>query len=335
MDARHLLIFDLDGVRFGVDATRVCESVWMPELAPIEEAPPWVVGLFSLRGRIVPVADLRLRFSRPARRYLPTDQVVVLDTDDGPMGLAVSEVREVTELRNGGIQPAPQFDTGIIGSAHLVAGEVRVGDELVAVLDVSRLVHLPEAAIAAIAAERLAQPDRFCPEDTAEGRALFHARAAALHEAATGDDGAHLGLAVVELGGEYFGVELVAVQEFCNVAQLNPIPCCPPHILGAMNLRGNLITLIDPRAALGLPPAAGNSDKVMVARFGEQAVGVSVDEVHDVVYLRDGALQPPPAALRERCGAGVIGIASYSDRVVSVLDLPMLLAREEWIVNES
>lgn len=335
MDSLSLLIFDLDGTRFALDATRVRESVLLPELTAAEEAPSWIVGLFNLRGRIVPVADLNLRFGHMARRYLPEDQVIVVETDHQPMGLIVSEVIEVIELPGEAIQPPPQFDAAAPGHAHLVAGEARVGDDLVALLDVARLIHLSEEPVRAEAMERPAPTAaHFCPEATPEERALFRKRAVKLRETALEEDGARLGLAVVELGGECFGVELTAVQEFCDVIQLNPIPCCPPHILGAISLRGDLLTLIDPRAALNLPPAAAGG-KAVVGRIGEQAVGIAVDEVHDVVYLRSGELQAPPPALHERYGAEITGTAPYGGRTMTVLDLPVLLAREEWIVDEN
>lgn len=328
MDSRSLLIFDLDGERFGLDATRVRETVWLPELTPVEEAPPWVVGLFGLRGAVVPVADLHLRLGRPARRYRSSDQVVVLEADSLPMGLIVGEVLEVVELAADAIQPPPQFDGKAQGHAHLVTGEARVGDGLVTLLDVSRLIHLPDASAPADVAERPAQADPATPEE----RALFHARAMALMETAAGEEDSRLGLAVVELDGECFGVELAAVREFRDVGRLSPIPCCPPHILGAMSLRGDLVTLIDLRAALGLPAESKGGGKAVVARIGEQAVGLAVDEVHDVVYLRQAELQPPPPALRER--REITGTAPYAGRMMTVLDLPALLAREEWIVNE-
>jgi purine-binding chemotaxis protein CheW len=159
------------------------------------------------------------------------------------------------------------------------------------------------------------------------------------HEAAA----AHLALAVVKLDGEYFGVELHAVQEFCDIAQPSPIPCCPPHILGAISLRGNLLTLLDLSVALNLPRTEQSRGKAVIVRtstwpgseMGEQAVGVAVDEVCEVVYLRQEELQAAPAALREQHGAEIKGTASYDDRMMTVLDLPALLAREEWIVNET
>lgn len=336
MDSLSLLIFDLDGVRFGLDATKVRESVWLPELTPIEEAPPWVVGLFSLRGRIVPVVDLHLRFDHPPRLYTTSDQVVVLDGEQQAMGVIVSEIREVIELSGEAVQPPPQFEVAASGPppANLVAGEACVGDDLVTLLDIFRLTHLPEIAALVEAVERPAPSSHFCPEATHEERLLFRKRAMMLREAVVEEKDALLGLAVVELGGEYFGVELAAVQEFCDIIQLCPIPCCPPHILGAMNLRGDLLTLIDPRAALNRPPAA-RGGKAMVARLGEQSVGIAVDAVHNVLYLRGEEVQPPPPALRERYGAEITGTAPYADRMMTIVYLPALLAREEWIVNES
>lgn len=333
MNTRPLLIFDHDGTLFGVDATQVRESVWLPELTPVEEAPSWIIGLFSLRGQIIPVADLHLRFEHPARPYSTGDHVVVLETDRLPMGVIVSEVREVIDLPCDAIQSPPQFDAKVSGPTHLVASEARVGDDLVTLLDISRLTHLPEGTELIEAAEQPAPAGYFCPDATPAERALFRKRAMALQETAADDEGTGLGLAVVELGGEYFGVELAAVLEFCDIAELSPIPCCPPHILGAMSLRGELLTLIDPRSALNLPPA-DRGGKAVIALLGEQAAGIAVDQVHDVVYLRDEELQATPAALRERCGISITGTAPYAGRTMTVLDLPALLAREEWIVNE-
>ena len=329
---RTLLIFDLGDARFGVDATLVRESVWLPELTPVEEAPPHIAGIFSLRGQIVPVTDLNLRFGHPALPYRLSDQIVILELDQLLMGLIVSEAIEVIELSAEAIQPPPEFDGETHHHAHLVAGEVRVGDDIVTLLDASQLMHLPQGMVET-GTEHPAS--HFCPEATPEQHTIFRTRAKALMEAAVEEEGARLPLAVVELDGEYFGIELHAVQEFCDIAQPSLIPCCPPHILGAISLRGNLLTLLDLRTALNLPRATQSSGKAVVAHVGEQAVGVAVDEVHDVIYLREEVLQAAPAALREQHGAEVKGTAPYGGKMMAVLDLPALLAREEWIVNET
>jgi len=407
---RTLLIFDLGDARFGVDAMLVRESVWLPELTPAEEAPPHIAGIFSLRGQIVPVTDLNLRFGHPALPYRLSDQVVVLELDQLLMGLIVSEVREVIEISHDAIQPPPKFDMETSAHAHLVEGEVRVGDDIVTLLDARQLVHLPRPHpslppqaeegdkrphpslppqaeegdkrphpnlppqaeegdkhphpnLPPLAGEGVDAPSfarsagevpnipppplagegwgggHFCPQATPQEHAVYRTRAKTLMEAATEEEGARLSLAVVELDGEYFGIELQAVQEFCDIAQPSLIPCCPPHILGAISLRGNLLTLLDLRGALNLPRASQDSGKAVITRaptspgagIGEQLVGVAVDEVHDVVYLRVEALQAAPAAH----GAEVKGTAPYGGKMMAILNLPALLAREEWVVNES
>ena len=345
MTPQAVLIFSLDDASFGVDATQVRESVWLPELTPAEEAPSWVVGLFSLRGRIVPVIDLRLRLGHPARPYGPDDQVVVLESGTQAMGLIVDEVREVIELPGEALQTPPQFDAA--GPGHLVTGEARVGGELVTLLDVARLLSFHDLPTPAFPqAEPAPSPagqgpgwgqsgHYFSPQATPDERALFHARAQALADTGAEEEGEPLGLAVIELAGEYFGVELASVREFCEVEQTSPIPCCPSHILGVMKLRGDLLTLIDPRAALNLPAAGRAGAKAVVGRLGEQAAAIAVDAVHDVVYLRGAGLQAPPPALRERGGPEILGTAPYAGRTMTVLDLPALLAREDWGVDET
>jgi purine-binding chemotaxis protein CheW len=332
MTPRSLLIFALEGQYFGLDAARVRESVWLPELTPAEEFPVWVTGLFSLRGRIVPVMDLHLRLGHGLRPYAPSNQVVVLESGQKVVGLIVSEVLEVVEIAAEAIQPIPDFAALPHAAAHLVVGEARVGENLVALLDVERLLHLGEGDAWGAGVVR---PDGgFCPQATAAERALFHARALALREVDREEDGARLGLAVVELGGERFGVALAAVKEFCSIHSVSPIPCCPTHILGAINLRGAIITLIDPRSALQLAATGSAGNKAVIGMIGEQPVALAVDEVHDVIYPRREEVRPAPQALREGSRGEILGTVAYAGGTMMVLDLPLLLSREDWCVEE-
>jgi purine-binding chemotaxis protein CheW len=328
-----ILTFNLDGTLLGVDATLVKESVWLPELTPLEEAPPYVVGMFSLRGQFAPVTDLNLRLGHASGPYGINDQVVVLERDGLLMGLIVSELLEVVEVSREAVQPAPKLHVKFDLHPSLIAGEIRLGDDIATLLDTIQLVDLPLGTVEANAGH---PARRFCPEATPEQRVIFRARARALMETSADGEGGHptLALAVVEMGNECFGIEIEAVQEFCEITAFSPIPCCPPHILGVIGLRGNLLTLLDLRTALNLPGAARSGNKVVVARSGGHRVGVSVDAIHDVVYLRQEELQAAPDILREQCGTDIKGAVHYANKMMVVLDLPALLARDEWIVNE-
>ncbi|MGY6277060.1 chemotaxis protein CheW [Methylomonas sp. MgM2] len=337
-----ILIFELDGTRFGLDAKQVLESVRLPELTSIDEAPPWVIGMFNLRGRIVPVTDLCLRFGHAARSLSLDDQVIVLSKDDLTMGLLVGEVLDVIELSPDAIEPPPRFEQIRHGLDRLASGIASIADELVTLIDVSKLMKQSRLPAIDYKGRHKASNRPIYAELAGEIRARFRARAMALRKSIAEENVPLLGLAVIEISGEYFGIELNTVQEFCNISQLSPIPCCPPHILGAMSLRGKLLTLIDPRRALNLA-SSPQCRKALVVRVSaapasgvdDQLIGVAVDDVRDVVYLHSESLHPPPSALIEQCEAETIGTASYDGKTMTVLNLPALLARPEWIVDEN
>ena len=329
-----LLIFDLNNAHFCLDAMLVRESVWLPELTLIEDAPPYIIGIFSMRGQIVPVIDLNLRFGHPASPYLLSDQIVILELNNLLIGLIVSEVIEVVEIPAEDFQAPPRFEEETHLQEHLVAGKVRVDDVIVTLLDANQLMHQTHDLVE-IDTEQISPIHQFSPQATPEERAVYRARAKALMQTTDEEEGTHLALAVVELDSEYFGIELQSVQEFCDNVHPYPIPCCPPHILGAISLRGNLLALLDLRVALNLPRATQNSGKAVVARLGEQPVGLAVDQVHDVIYLREDELQAAPSALLEQHGSEIKGTAPYGGKMMVVLGLLALLAREEWIVNET
>lgn len=323
-----LLIFNFFGVSFALDATQVLEVVWLPELTAIEESPSHIVGIFSQRGQIVPVIDLNLRFGHPPQPYQTTNQVVVLEFEENFIGLIVSEVCEVIYIDSQIIRSIPEFDKSSEKHAHFVTGEIRVNDDLVMLLDVSQLTFSPSHFEPTSSVSH-----SFFQQTSANEAAIYHARAIALMESVVEDDAAHLSLFVIELGGEHFAIELQSVQEFCDITVPREIPCCPPHILGVISLRGNLLTLLDISSILNLPPAK-NSTKAIITHLKEQLVAVAVDKLNDVLYLREDALQSTSAS-NEQHKIEIKGTVPYAGKMIAVLDLPALLARHEWVVDEN
>ena len=118
-----------------------------------------------------------------------------------------------------------------------------------------------------------------------------------------------------------------------DVRRVTPLPCCPPHIVGNMNLRGDIVTLVDIRNLLGLPPGGPTAPKAVVVGMGETLVGIAVNEVFDVASLRPSDLiaAPPTAAAAEKY---IKGTSPYGGRMMAVLDLRKILAEGELVVNE-
>jgi purine-binding chemotaxis protein CheW len=140
---------------------------------------------------------------------------------------------------------------------------------------------------------------------------------------------------VVGLNEEFFGVDMELVREFADIRGLTPIPCAPPHIVGNMNLRGNILTLVDIRGLLDMPatgtPSAG---KVIVAALGDLSAGVLVDDVFDIAFLKPSDIWPVPSAVQKAGERYLKGTAPYGDRMMTILNLANILASEKLSVEE-
>jgi purine-binding chemotaxis protein CheW len=162
-------------------------------------------------------------------------------------------------------------------------------------------------------------------------------RATSLAQASTDDGFAGLAaLAVVSLEGERFALGLESVHEFTDVTQITPIPCCPGHIVGNMNLRGEILTLVDIRGFLNLDASPDRqSKKAVVMRLDQLVAGVVVDEVFDVVYVHPKEISSIPTAIHSADNEYLKGVAKHEDSMMSLLDLPRLLTQGELVVNQT
>ena len=325
------LLFSLNGARYGVDAVSVREIIWLPELTVVDEAPLYIAGVINIRGKIVPVMNLDLRFGHPHRPYQLSDHAVMLQADGVDIGVIVSDVSNVVDIADGDIEPSPRYDGEAPTHTQFLAGNAKVGEEIVMLLDVPRLIHGPALPVADVAANMDAY---FCPDATAEERGVFHVRAhnlMQLLESVEADE--QIPLSIIQLDQEYFGVELDVVLEFCRLRRVTPIPCCPPHIAGNMNLRGDVLTLADIRALLNIS-TEGTATEVMVVESGDFHMGVPVDKVLEVIYLRPGDIAPLSAAPYEEKHEYCKGVARYGEGSVSILDIQKILSQGDLEVGQ-
>ncbi|MFA7279947.1 MAG: chemotaxis protein CheW [Sterolibacterium sp.] len=326
------LLLSLNGAHYGVAAKAVQEIAWLPDLSPAEEAPRYVAGMVNLRGKIEPVMDLGLRLGHPPRPYRLSDSIVMLQADGATMGVIVSEVSNVVGIAAAEIEAPPHYAEQPSELASFLLGNAKVGEDIVMLLNVPRLLHAPAPPEPGVCANPQAS---FCPDATDEERAVFRARAHNLMQTAGSlEAAATIPLAIVQLGEEYFGVELDAVREFAHLRRATEIPCCPPHIAGNMNLRGDILTLVDIRGLLNIP-AASPATQVMVVESGELSLGVPVDQVLEVIYLRPADFAALPAAAHTEKNEYCKGVVRYGERMVCVLDLRKILAEGGLEVEET
>ncbi len=140
------LTFSLAGEEYGVDILKVQEIRGWAPVTKVPNTPPFVRGVMNLRGAIVPVIDLRLRFELEAMEYTKTTVVIVVtvQTAGGSrvIGAVVDGVSDVLNVDPATVQPAPDFGTAV--NTEFISGLVAVESGMVMLLDVDRLLSVEE-----------------------------------------------------------------------------------------------------------------------------------------------------------------------------------------------
>lgn len=140
-------------------------------------------------------------------------------------------------------------------------------------------------------------------------------------------DGRTFQVVSFRIGEEEYGVDIMAVQEIILVGCITQVPEVPEHVLGVINLRGNVIPIMNLRRRFGMPDqAADESTRIVVMNLGGRTVGAVVDGVDEVLRLSHDEISPTPATLG---GAGkdyVLGLARRKERLLILLDMARLLS---------
>jgi purine-binding chemotaxis protein CheW len=335
MDPTYL-IFDHCRARYGFNVHAVKEIVWLPELAPIEELPPYIAGIFNLRGRMIPVMDLALRFGHSHTPFLTGDRVIVLERGEARMGVVANELHDVLTLPRAAFENARSGQQAG-GHTRFVYGEAKLDDGIVMLLDVDALLQsAPSAAVLAASAPSgsAAGLSPWFGTLSARDAEIFRGRARSLAEVQTSAERSGLEtFAVIRLDGELFGLKLDLVREFSHLGSVTPLPCCPPHIVGNMNLRGDIITLVDIRPALGMA-IEGAMNEVVVVRIGELVLGLPATAIVDVVDVSPAEIAAVPVA-SDRAGKSYCkGVATVGGQAIGIIDLEKIFAARELRVAE-
>lgn len=133
------------------------------------------------------------------------------------------------------------------------------------------------------------------------------------------------------LQDETYGINVMQVQEVLRVSEIAPVPGAPSFVLGIINLRGNVVTVIDTRSRFGLPPdEIDDSSRIVIIESEEQVVGILVDSVAEVVELRASEIDSAPNVGNDESSRYIQGVATRDAGLLIVVDLNKLLTEQEW-----
>ncbi|MCE9686719.1 MULTISPECIES: chemotaxis protein CheW [Shewanella] len=148
---------------------------------------------------------------------------------------------------------------------------------------------------------------------------------------AAGKEDAVLQWVTFKLDNETYGINVMQVQEVLRYSDIAPVPGAPYYVLGIINLRGNVVTVIDTRTRFGLPSAEiDDSSRIVIIEAEKQVIGILVDSVAEVVYLRRSEIDNAPNVGTEESAKFIQGVSNRDDELLILVDLDKLLSDEEW-----
>ncbi|MCJ2069364.1 chemotaxis protein CheW [Methylobacterium sp. J-030] len=318
-DEDQLVSFEVAGQEYAFPIERVQEIVQLPErLTHVPNAPAHVLGVITLRNRLLPLVSLREMFGLQAKAFTETNKVVVVSLGEGgnlSVGVVMDSVKEVLRVSRNLVEAMPTLLSQDGGMDEIQAiCRLQDGRRLVSVLSVEKMFDTNELRkLAATENEAM----------SADGRQDGDARQDAADEEQ---------FVVFRLMGEEYGVPIEAVQEIVRVPEeLTRIPKAPSFVEGVINLRGVVLPVVDQRRRFNLAEAERNDrQRIMVFTVRGVRTGFIVDSVSEVMRISAKAIGDAPnlSDAQQRLIRRVANLESQK-RMVLLLDTMQLLDTQE------
>jgi purine-binding chemotaxis protein CheW len=140
------LTFSLDPEEYGIGILKVKEIIGMMRVTPVPQTPEHVKGVINLRGKVIPVIDLRIRFGMCSIEYTDRTCIVVVETDSDTgrlhIGIVVDSVSEVVNIKGSDIEETPEFGTTL--NTDYILGMAKTAGSVKILLDIDRVLSASE-----------------------------------------------------------------------------------------------------------------------------------------------------------------------------------------------
>ncbi|MBK1665439.1 chemotaxis protein CheW [Rhodospirillum rubrum] len=325
-DESQLVSFEVAGQEYALPIERVQEIVQIPNLiTDVPNTPAHVLGVMTLRNRLLPLVGLREMFGLPTLALTETNKIVVVSLEGGgsgsgrSVGVVMDSVKEVLRVGHALIDPMPALlaRTGNLGEIEAIC-RLQGGNRLVSILSADAMFNSDE--IRAVAANALGEEDAVADEKTPG------------HLGITDDEEQFVAF---RLMNEEYGVPIDSVQEIVRVPEeLTRVPKTPDFIEGVVNLRGVVLPVVDQRRRFGLPGMERNDrQRIMVYTIRGVRTGFIVDSVSEVIRIPASLIGPAPVLSDEqqRLIRRVANIEKQK-RMILLLDVEQLLDGKELAV---
>ena len=312
-DEVQLVGFRLSEEEYAVGISEVQEIIRVPEITKVPKAPSFVEGVINLRDKVLPIISLRKRFGLEDVEKTSSLRIIVVNAGEVSMGMIVDSVSEVLRLPKDTIEPPPPIVSGIDAEYLKGIGKLEEGKRLLLLLDLVKLLTASERR----ELSKLGQAN----EKNIKNRKGSERKMAEEEQ-----------LVSFKIENEEFGVGIEEVQEIIRLPEITKVPKAPSFVEGVINLRGNVLPVIDLRKRFDLEATKKtNATRIVVVNVDNKTTGIIVDSVSEVLRLPKNAIEPPPPIVAGIEAKYLRGIGKLDDgkRLIILLNLNEILTVKE------
>ena len=317
-DELQLVSFDVNGQEYAIAIEDVQEIVQVPEaVIHVPHSESHVLGVMTLRSRLLPLVNLRSMFALPHRDLDEKSRIVVLTLGGVSVGVVVDAVSEVLRVSKSGVDALPALLAREGNLAEITAiCRLDNGKRMVSIVT-SRNLFGHSAIKEALSAVN----DTELEEDRETKEANENL-----------DDDEQV--VIFRLDKEEFGAPIASVQEIVRVPeQLIRVPKAPSFVEGVVNLRGSVLPVIDLRLRLGLKQVERTDrQRIMVFLISDVRTGFIVDEVAEVLMIPKAAIEAAPQLSKDQSRLlSRMANLEKQKRLIQLIDPPHLMAHKELV----
>ena len=301
-DELPFVTFSLGSESFGVALTNVEEIVDLPQVTKIPDAPDYVLGVICIRDQVLPLLDFtHLLRVEGANDDAPKEMVILLSFENARLGMVVDGIQEIIRIREEDILPAPH--TLSEKEKEHLDGVVIRSDRMVSLIRVMEILNREDHQKLAVMSSSIGSTR--------------------VVEQVENHD---LSIVVFRLGDESFGMRLHEVREIIMVGQITPVPRAPAFVEGVLNLRGEVMPVLDLRSRFGLERRDCTAlSRILITPIGGVFTGLVVDSVQEVGSVDLRKLEDPPRVTSAGANAYIEKVARSESGMIFILDLKKLL----------
>ncbi len=146
-----------------------------------------------------------------------------------------------------------------------------------------------------------------------------------------GQDDQVLQYVTFRLDDETYGIGVMQIQEVLRYTEIAAVPGAPDYVLGIINLRGNVVTVIDTRRRFGLADQeVTDATRIVVMESSNQVMGILVDSVAEVVYLKSSEIEAAPNVGNEESAKFIQGVCNKNGELIILVEFDKMLTDHEW-----